>query len=1601
MTLETEFENDENDLNSKGSMLDEAANVSDISSNISGIEDVDISSICDEGETNSVAEGEKTGGLMEAKLNRTTKSGGDKEHIQVYLRIRPLKPKETGVPYEVNANTSQLKIESANSITQKQSEFSFSQIYDDGVSQKRLFEATVKPMLEEFVNGLNCLVFTYGVTNSGKTYTLQGIPSDIGILPRALDVIFNSVDKIHKDVNPMPRFFNQFEDVTKAEVDAHDKLKQQLLNSSTQAVKSVLNQTMISGNLDREVSMFCPSVNGAGSCNSTMATTARPSVLEDQSRIVDESRVSIKPEERPTSLNSDSGSFSGYSVWVSFLEIYNEQITDLLTTQDKTSASKATQLKLHDDSNGNVYVGGLKEIKVNSAQEGCQILAAGQRNLKYSTTSLNQRSSRSHCIFNVKLARVGESGVRASLFSFCDLAGAERQSKANTAGTSLKEAANINTSMMELGRCLKQLREKREFVNFRNSKLTYLFQNVLQGSGRAVMIVNIAPCEHVLQETMNTLKFAAVAQKVTTNAVAASEKPKIKAKRKSMSKKAVKSRLSQMSSKTAKRSTLKASLSGKVASKLSLNTTKSASGNLKSSGDKPNDSRRMLNSNSDAVKGVKRLQDLNEEDDENGDDTGMDYASNDDVTNSDDEMESSDEEGSTEDGNVEVTEEITESDEEKIIPFPDYKRLAVKYIHLIDSYKEKKNMLAEKDEKISEMEDEMRAQSNDHMKHLAQVWKHHDKFREAVCPANEATISRLKSELEAETAAHSECKTLLETASTKLDSLKAELETAKHEMSLLDFNRTKCDQMALTNKDWRKEKEDLEKKLFEADEVCAKLSEELEKVRSDRSLTQNELKEMLDSLNVSNLSDIFKYHEDLRAKLKEFELQKEKLTKELEINFDTIADLQKNNTQLTDRISEYDSEKLQSEQKFAELEKELVGKQKQYDYMMDKCAELKQEKEALLSRIAVLSEEKMETDSRLDEFKQPFADTLISKVVELHNSTIDSFQDQLKEFKTINESESKDKLDVLALISEVEKMMVTIGVHVSQLNRRLTVAKTRLSVGVQKTLNGSLSSQELNTTTDLGIVSQDLNALLDMQPKTKLATSDVVLKLQTQLMEKDLELSEVKAEMHERIERNQAVVVRANQIVRKSNVLTTMREREVQVKRTRESELKFDLTKAQSSILQLNSEVTALKASLEKQKSDADKVTQKLNKELKHQKQDADKVSEKLNQELERQKTQHELDKTELERSLNLLRGENESFSSQIHSLQKQNAELISSISRASSVTSLTGKGTLPKSALAGRGSEPSRSPIMNDSSIMPSMDPNIISPICAGAMSSTRLIGQDIKVTRSNEPGAVDSDRGPQPGIEEPLQEEEEEDEDEDEPPVKKSRRATGKQRGRKVAALKKVFEQQQSDNPVANVADSADVPVPKRNTTRRAGKVVKRKSSSGSGTSTRARRGAAIHKKTLPKVPENSILEETEAEESDNELDFENVDPDAMKTPKSSKVSSGTSTTDSLDETKFESGLRVTRSAQKKRLDTSSVSSSIAPSDLSSRSSASKRSISVRQPRTKAFQQSVFINLAPSDSFNMTVDDVAQHNEMISDIVRKAPTRPPRATRRTAAKK
>ena len=154
-----------------------------------------------------------------------------------------------------------------------------------------------------------------------------------------------------------------------------------------------------------------------------------------------------------------------YSVWVSFVEIYNENCHDLLVKVSegkKGEKPKRPILKLAEGKDGLPYVKGLREIPVSSADEAYQVLMTGRENLHFAATKLNQQSSRSHCIFTVKIVRVADPSTphlaRVSLFSFCDLAGSERISKTHNVGERQKEAGNINTSLLILGRCIKAMR---------------------------------------------------------------------------------------------------------------------------------------------------------------------------------------------------------------------------------------------------------------------------------------------------------------------------------------------------------------------------------------------------------------------------------------------------------------------------------------------------------------------------------------------------------------------------------------------------------------------------------------------------------------------------------------------------------------------------------------------------------------------------------------------------------------------------------------------------------------------------------------------------------------------------------------------------------------------------------------------------------------------------------------------------------------------------------------------------------------------------------------------------------------------------------------
>ncbi|KZC15173.1 Kinesin-like protein subito, partial [Dufourea novaeangliae] len=211
-----------------------------------------------------------------------------------------------------------------------------------------------------------------------------------------------------------------------------------------------------------------------------------------------------------------------YSVWVSFAEIYNEIVYDLLSNETQ---KKRTSLKLATDVQGRAFIKGLKAVCVNSGSEAYQVLMAGQYNLKVAATALNARSSRSHCIFTIKLLKYyvenDSDSVEVSTFAFCDLAGSERLKKTSNIGDRLKEAQNINTSLLVLRRCLKAIhdgqlsKQKIEHVGpFRESKLTRLFQKALSGKEHIALIVNINPLPNLYIETQNVLNFSAIAKKI-------------------------------------------------------------------------------------------------------------------------------------------------------------------------------------------------------------------------------------------------------------------------------------------------------------------------------------------------------------------------------------------------------------------------------------------------------------------------------------------------------------------------------------------------------------------------------------------------------------------------------------------------------------------------------------------------------------------------------------------------------------------------------------------------------------------------------------------------------------------------------------------------------------------------------------------------------------------------------------------------------------------------------------------------------------------------------------------------------------------------------
>ncbi|XP_044571142.1 kinesin-like protein KIF13A isoform X10 [Drosophila ananassae] len=217
-----------------------------------------------------------------------------------------------------------------------------------------------------------------------------------------------------------------------------------------------------------------------------------------------------------------------YKVEVSYMEIYNEKVHDLLDPKPNKQS-----LKVREHNVLGPYVDGLSQLAVTSYQDIDNLMTEGNKSRTVAATNMNAESSRSHAVFSVVLTQIltdqatGVSGEKVSRMSLVDLAGSERAVKTGAVGDRLKEGSNINKSLTTLGLVISKLADQTngrkggndKFVPYRDSVLTWLLKDNLGGNSRTVMVATISPSADNYEETLSTLRYADRAKRIVNHAV--------------------------------------------------------------------------------------------------------------------------------------------------------------------------------------------------------------------------------------------------------------------------------------------------------------------------------------------------------------------------------------------------------------------------------------------------------------------------------------------------------------------------------------------------------------------------------------------------------------------------------------------------------------------------------------------------------------------------------------------------------------------------------------------------------------------------------------------------------------------------------------------------------------------------------------------------------------------------------------------------------------------------------------------------------------------------------------------------------------------------
>lgn len=490
----------------------------------------------------------------------------EKAGVQVSIRIRPLNSREANTPSIIQVKNNQLNIRDPEKSNTKNT-FVYDHIFNTDATQEDIFDVIGESLIDNAYKGYNCCVFAYGQTGcfAAQTPILMynqeiKFVEDIRVgdvimgddqTPRIVQKLFYGYQPMYKIKSlsqSLPDYivnqdhimvlneFNQLRETPLirlqlgeiyigAYLDANGKIKPYPFEVVLNSMDDEYFGFMLDGNHRFQ---HASGIILRNSGKSHTMTGASQRDQKDQRGITDQR--GLIPRVCQELYNRQKDPNITYKIELSYMEIYSEQVRDLLVKQQK-------DLRVRQHPELGPYVEGLTQLLVRDYESIEKLIEQGSKERIVAATKMNAQSSRSHAILVLHFTQIsneyGKTKELISKINLVDLAGSERVDSSGVTGINFKEAIDINKSLSTLGIVINKLAAaanknspsiktsrlsaQKDFIPFRDSVLTWILKESLGGNSKTVMVANVSPSSLNYNETLNTLRYAANAKQIVNN----------------------------------------------------------------------------------------------------------------------------------------------------------------------------------------------------------------------------------------------------------------------------------------------------------------------------------------------------------------------------------------------------------------------------------------------------------------------------------------------------------------------------------------------------------------------------------------------------------------------------------------------------------------------------------------------------------------------------------------------------------------------------------------------------------------------------------------------------------------------------------------------------------------------------------------------------------------------------------------------------------------------------------------------------------------------------------------------------------------------------